>query len=139
MIALVVEGAIGDDDVGRMRILMSFWFFSSLLLRANHYQRELTCRLPGFILFGNLFRIQRNIFRPLIISRFRAVLGVVDLIFCIMGAWIQMLLFLLMDDSSSSKNVEACLCFSDELPILVLLKADILFLDMFMIGFVLVD
>lgn len=37
MIALIVEGAVGDDDVGRMGVLMSFGFFSSLLLRANHY------------------------------------------------------------------------------------------------------
>ena len=113
MIALVVEGAVGDDYVGRMRILMSFWFFSSLLLRANHYQRELTCRLPSFVLLGNLFCVQRDIFCPLIISRLRAVFSVVDLILCIMGAGIEMFFFLLLNDSSSSENVEACLCFSD--------------------------
>lgn len=65
--------------------------------------------------------------------------SVVDLILGIMSAGIEMFLFLLLDDSSSSENVEACLCFSDKLPILVFLKADIFFLDMFMVGFVLVD
>ena len=38
MIALVIEGAVGDDDVGGSSLLFCF-----ALLRANHDQRQLPC------------------------------------------------------------------------------------------------
>lgn len=38
MIALVIEGAVGDDNVGGSSL-----FFSFALLRANHDQGQLPC------------------------------------------------------------------------------------------------
>jgi hypothetical protein len=41
MVALVVEGAVCDDDVGRMRVPLGL-LASSRLLRTDHYQGQLT-------------------------------------------------------------------------------------------------
>ena len=47
MIALVIEGAVGDNYVSRMRLMtltlaLPLGLFVSLLLGTNHYQRQLT-------------------------------------------------------------------------------------------------
>jgi hypothetical protein len=68
MVAFIIEGAIRDDDVW----WVSFGFVSSLLLRANHYQRQLTCRLPNFIFLDDFFAIGGHVFSSDMVSRFWA-------------------------------------------------------------------
>ena len=140
MIALVVKGAVRDDDVGWM-MTVTLRFLPRLLLRPDHDEWKLACWLPYFVLFGDLLGVQGYIFVPLMVPRLRTVFGIVNLVLCVVSARIRgrYLLFSFVNHTSPSQNVEPSLSFSDQLSILMLLKTNVLLLDMFLIGLVLID
>jgi len=53
MIAFVIECTVGYNDVCRI----SFRLVSSWLLRTDHYQRQLACRLPNFVFLNDFFSV----------------------------------------------------------------------------------
>lgn len=127
MITLIVERTIRYDDAR----WISLRFRISLLLRANHDQRELACRLPYFIFLYNFLCICRHIFGSLIIS-WLGTLHIVDFVSGVMSiridGWV-LLLFLLMYDPSASHNIKTSLCFSNDFSILMLLETDVFLLE----------
>ena len=89
MIALVVEGAVGDEDVRGSSLL-----FCLALLRANHDQRQLPCRLPDFLFLDDLFGVCGTVFGALVVSGLR-LFYVVDLVAVVVGAAVHVLVLVL--------------------------------------------
>ena len=93
MVALIVEGTVRYDDIRRMSfmrvgITVTRRLLSLVgLLRTDHYQRQLTCRLPYFVLFHDLLGVYRQVFCPLVVTTLtlRTLSCVVDLVALIMG------------------------------------------------------
>jgi hypothetical protein len=130
----IVKSAICDEDVCGGSLLLDSTLL--VLLGANHDEGKLSCRLPNFILLGNLLCIRRCITSSLIITRFR-LLSIVNFITIIMRTTIHRFVFFLsLYDGPFGKDIEAGLSFCDQLAVLVLLKADILFLYLLLGGLV---
>ena len=77
MVGLVVEGAIGDDQVGR-NVGLQFAGFLHLLLLAHHDQGQLSRRLPVLILLGDFLGVEGYLPALLVVGL--GALGVVDLV-----------------------------------------------------------
>lgn len=121
MIALVVEGAVGDDDVG-WGVRGCLGFLAALLLGPNHDQGKLTGGLPHFAFLRDLLGIDREVLGPLVVPRLGTLAIVVHLILGVLSTGVLMgrLFFLLMHHAPSSEDIKASLCFGDEFPILML-------------------
>lgn len=74
MVTLVVEGAVGNDNVGRR----TFGFLPPLL-RPQHYQRQLPRRLPHLVFLRNLLRVCGQVLGPLVAPRL-GTFGIIDLV-----------------------------------------------------------
>ena len=139
MIALVVEGAVGDDDVG-WGVRGCLGFLAALLLRPDHDQGKLTGRLPHFAFLRDLLGIDRDVLGPLVVPRLGTLAVIVHLILGVLSTRVVMgrLFLLLMHHPPSSHDVESSLCLGDQFTILMLFKADVLLLGMFCVSFVLI-
>ncbi len=134
MVALIIEGAVGDDDVG----WVALGFFTLLLLRTDHDQRQLTGGLPDLVFFHDLLSVCGHLLCPGVVPGFRT-FDIVDLVARVLSIGVDgrtLFLFLFLDDASAGHDVEASLGFSDDFPILVFFEADIFFLEVFLGRFV---
>lgn len=105
MVAAVVEGAIGDEDVGGRRSLVP-----SALLRSQHYQRQLPRRLPYLLLLDDLFSIGGPVFGALVVSGLW-LLYVVDFVAVVMGTTVHCFVFILtLSNGSVGHDIEPSLC-----------------------------
>ena len=126
MVGPIVKSAIRDEDIRRSPLLLCPTLL--VLLRANHYQGQLPSRLPNLIFLSNLFCIRRPIASPLVIARLR-LFSIVDFVAIIVSATVHcFMLFLSLSDGPFRENIETRLGFSDQFPVLVLLKAHVLLL-----------
>lgn len=131
MIALVVEGAVGDDDVGGCSLLLCL-----ALLRANHDQRQLPCRLPDLLLLDNLFSVGGAVFGALVVSGLR-LLYIVDFVAVVVRAAVHVfVLVFAFCDGPTREDVEAGLGLGDQVAVLVLLETHVLLFYLFLGGFV---
>lgn len=64
MITLIVERTIRNNDT----CWVALSFLVSLLLRANHDQRQLASRLPHFIFLDYLLRVCRHVLGSLVVA-----------------------------------------------------------------------
>ena len=126
MICPIVKSAIGNKDIRRSSLLLSPTLL--VLLRTNHYEGQLSSWLPNLVLLSNLLSICWPITSPLVVTRLW-LFSIVDFVTVIMSATIHcLMLFFSLCNSTFSQNIEASLCFSDQLPILMLLEAHVLLL-----------
>lgn len=132
MVALVIESAVGDYDVGGM----GFGLLAFLLLRPHHNQGKLSGGLPYIFFLQYLFSVGWVGLGALVVAGV-GTLFVVDFVAGVMcSVGVGLLLFLLMDDACSSHNIEAGLRFGDDFSVLVFLKTDIFVLEILLSGFV---
>ena len=138
MLRLVVEGAVGYYDIRWSALLQLARFVRLWVLRTGHDVRQLGAGLPEFVLLGDLFGVGHDV-------SLRQLLGfgascVVDLVAGVRVGVDRGVLFLLfLDDSAASQDVEARLGLGEDLSILVLFEADILFLGLLLGRLGLVD
>lgn len=130
MIAFIIECTVSYNDVWRI----SFRFLASLLLRANHNQRKLACRLKHLIFLHDFLCVSRHVFRSGIVSGFWTfyIIYFVSRIMSSLKSMRASFLLLFLDYASSSHYIKSCLSFCDNLPVLMFLKADILLLQHFL-------
>lgn len=109
MIAAVVEGAIGDEDVGGRSSL----FFILGLLGAQHDEGQLARRLPDLVFFHDLLGVSWGILGALVVAGF-GLLYIVDLISIVVRAAVHgLVLFIAFYNGSICHYVEACLGLGD--------------------------
>lgn len=131
MVALVVEGAVGDEDVGGRSLLLCL-----ALLRANHDQGQLSRRLPDLLLLDDLFGVRWAVFGTLVVSGLR-LLYVVDLVAVVVRAAVHVLVLVLaLCDGPTREDVEASLGLGDQVAVLVLLETHVLLFYLFLGGLV---
>ena len=65
VVAAVVEGAVGDEDVRGGSLLVA-----PALLRPQHYQRQLARRLPDLLLLSDLFSVRGTVSSALLFPEF---------------------------------------------------------------------
>lgn len=131
MVALVVEGAVGDEDVGGRSLLLRL-----ALLRANHDQGQLSRRLPDLLLLDDLFGVRWAVFGTLVVSGLR-LLYVVDLVAVVVRAAVHVLVLVLaLCDGPTREDVEASLGLGDQVAVLVLLETHVLLFYLFLGGLV---
>ena len=135
MLGLVVEGAVGDDDVGLVRLggIVHFW-----VVGAGHDVRQLRAGLPELVLLGDLFCVRHDVAPWQLLGLWTP--RVVDLVAGVrVGVDRGVLLLLLLDDAAASEDVETCLGLGEDLAVLVFFEADVFLLGLFLGGFGLVD
>lgn len=118
---------------------MHFGGFVELwVVGASHDVRQLGAGLPELVLLSDLFCVRHDV-------SFRQLLGfwtsgIVDLVprVCV-GVDRGVLLLLLLDDATTGKDVEACLCLGEDLSILMFFEADVLLLCLLLGRFCFVD
>lgn len=131
MVALVVEGAVGDEDVCGRSLLLRL-----ALLRANHDQGQLSCRLPDLLLLDDLFGVCGAVFGALVVAGLR-LLYVVDLVAVVVRAAVHVLVLVLaLCDGPTREDVEASLGLGYQVAVLVLLETHILLFYLFLGGLV---
>ena len=129
VVAAVVEGAVGDEDVCGASLLVA-----PALLRAQHYQRQLTSRLPDLLLLSDLFSVGGTVSSALVVPAF-GLLDIIDLVAVVVGGAVDVVvLFLPLHYGSTPQYVEACLGFGHEVAVLVLFETDVLLLELFLGG-----
>jgi len=123
MVAFVVEGAVGYDNIRGVRL---GFLALLLLLRPDHDQGQLAGRLPDLVLLHDLLSVGGQLLAPLVVSGF-GTLDVVDLVAGVVRIGVDgTLLLLLLLDAATSHDVETSLGFGDDLPVLVLFETDVL-------------
>jgi len=130
VVAAVVEGAVGDEDVCGGSLLVA-----PALLRAQHYQRQLARRLPDLLLLSDLLSVRGTVSGALVVPAF-GLLHIIDLVAVVVGGTVGVaVLFLPLDYGSAAHDVEACLGFGHQVAVLVFLQTDILLLELLLGGF----
>lgn len=131
MVALVVECAVGDEDVGGRALLLGL-----ALLGAHHDQGQLAGRLPDLLLLDDLLGVRGPVLGALVVAGLR-LLDVVDLVAVVVRAAVHVVVLLLaLGDGSAREDVEAGLRLGDQVAVLVLLETDVLLLELLLGGLV---
>lgn len=126
VVGLVVECAVGDDEVG-WDVGLQLARFLQFLLLGYHDQWQLTRRLPVLVLLCDFLGIERDLSALLVVG-FGA-LCVIDLVLRDAGVNAKFALGLV---DVIGLDVELCLGFGEGLSILMLLEADVLLLLLFL-------
>lgn len=84
MVGLVIECAVGDNEIG-WHVSLEFTGFLHFRFITHHDQGQLAWRLPVLVLFGDFFGVEGNLPALLVVGF--GTLCIVDLV--LRGTWIN--------------------------------------------------